>query len=239
MATATTFRRPPYLFTVDQYTRLLDAGIVPEGTELLEGIITVKGHYRDGDIVPYRFTADEYERMVPLGVLREGEKAELIDGEVVARMSHGDPHGLAVEQLDRRLQRLLPDDISVRCQLPIRLPDASQPEPDVVICEPANRRGATHPRPEHLFVVIEVADSSLIDDRKDRTVLYSRYGIPEYWIVNLPDRTVEVYTDPKTPRRGVCAYRTRTDYGPGQEVPVVIAGVRIGAIPVNTILPQA
>ena len=231
----TTVPRPLYRFTVDQYHRLTEAGLIPEGVELMEGIIGVKGDFRDGRLKPYRFDVDQYHRMIDLGILTERTKAELIDGEVVGKMPQGNPHGIAVERLDRRLHRLLPDDCAVRCQCPITLPN-SEPEPDFAVCMTEEQRGTTHPRPEHLYLVVEVADSSLIDDREGRTVLYSRSTIPVYWIVNIPEGIIEVYTDPETPPDADPHYRTRTDYAAGQDVPVVVAGTVVGHIPVAAIL---
>jgi Uma2 family endonuclease len=235
-ATTDTPHRPGYRFTVDQYHRLYQHGIIPEGVELIEGIISVKGHHRNGEPVPFRFSPDEYHRMIEAGILTEDDPVELIRGEVVATMPHGDPHGLAVEALTRRLVRQLPDEYSVRCQLPVVFPD-SEPEPDFVICQPADRRGPSHPRPEHVYIVIEVADTSLHDDQTVRLKLYAEAGIPVYWIVNLEDRQVEVYTDPVTPPAGDPHYRTRTDYQPGQDVPLTVAGTPAGTVPVDALLP--
>ena len=81
--------------------------------------------------------------------------------------------------------------------------------------------------------MIEVADSFLIRDRRDKTRIYARAGIPVYWIVNLVARQVEVYTRPVKAGR----YRSRKDYKPGQHVPVVIAGQQLPPIAVDDILP--
>jgi Uma2 family endonuclease len=86
-------------------------------------------------------------------------------------------------------------------------------------------------------MVGEVADTSLPTDRTIKLRAYARAGIPIYWVVNLVDRQVEVYTDPFTPPTGDPHYRTRTDYGPGQSVPLVVAGATVGSIPVDAVLP--
>jgi Uma2 family endonuclease len=80
-------------------------------------------------------------------------------------------------------------------------------------------------------MVVEVSATSVSVDRRQAN-LYGGCGIPAYWIVNLVDRRVEVYTDP-----GPAGYASRTDYAPGQQVPVVIDGVRRGQIAVDDILP--
>ena len=151
-------------------------------------------------------------------------------------MTQGDPHGLAVENLNPLLLDLVRGRYSVRCQLPVVFPD-SEPEPDFVVCLPAARRGNTHPRPEHVFVVIEVAVTSLHMDRTESAELFAGGGIPVYWIVNLVDRQIEVYTDPVTPPGGDPHYQTRTDYTTGQQVPLVISGQAVGTILVDAVLP--
>lgn len=233
----TTESRPLYRFTADQYEQMLEAGIVSEGTELHDGIVSLDGHGRNGDIVPYRFDLAGYMRMIDLGILREGSPVELIRGEVVCKMTQGYPHGLAVERLNHLFFAALPRSVTFRCQLPIELPDATMPEPDFAVCMTAEQRGAVHPRPEHIFIVVEVADSSLEEDREERTVMYAKYAIPVYWIVNLVDDVIEAYTHPECPAGGPPRYASRTDYAAGQAVPVVIAGTAVGTIPVDAVLP--
>jgi hypothetical protein len=226
-----------YRFTVRQYHRLQEFGLVPEGVELIEGLIVVKGHFRHGEPVPFRFDRVAYRRMLELGVLTEDDPVELIDGEVLAQMPQGDPHAVAIERLDRRFQRLLPDEYAVRCQCPVTLSDTNEPEPDLAVCVPAEERGGLHPRPDQLFVVIEVADSSLTDDRGRKGELYARFGIPVYWIVNLEERRIEVYSDPVSHPGSAPNYVTAQDYRSGQDVPVTINGIPVGVIPVDAVLP--
>jgi Uma2 family endonuclease len=78
-----------------------------------------------------------------------------------------------------------------------------------------------------------VSDTTLARDRGEKLVAYAKGGIPVYWIVNLVDRRVEVYTDP-----GPAGYAARVDFLPGQDVPVVIGGVEVGRIAVSDILPR-
>jgi Uma2 family endonuclease len=88
-------------------------------------------------------------------------------------------------------------------------------------------------------LIAEVSDTSVALDRGRKLRTYARHGIAVYWIVNLIERQVEVYTEPLNPRRGAPVYQTRTDYRPGQKVPVHVAGVVIGSIAVNAVLPPA
>ena len=93
-----------------------------------------------------------------------------------------------------------------------------------------------HPGPGDLALVVEVADSTLQLDRDDKARIYARAGIVDYWIINLVDRRVEVYTDPTGPDPAP-AYRRRDDYGPADAVPLSIAGSPALNIPVAELLP--
>jgi Uma2 family endonuclease len=200
--------------------------------------------FHDGALQPstgpgrYRFTLDQYHRMIEADVLTEDDPVEFLHGEVVPKMPHGDPHGLCIERLDRLFARLLPDEVSVRCQLPVVCGE-DEPEPDFTLCVPSEERNNRHPRPEHVYLVVEVADSSVGIDRTEMAAIYARSGIPVYWIVNLEDGQVEVYTEPNTPTVGNSFYRNRIDVKPGQDLSVVIRGNDLGRLAVSNILPPA
>lgn len=224
MLTPPATRRPAYEFSAEQCDRLRAAGLLPAG-----------GEWTGGGPLPFRFTVAEYRRMIELGILQDGDPAELIDGEVVQKMSKGDPHALAVEALNRLLARALPDDLSLRCQAPITLADG-EPEPDFTVCLPPAARGNRHPRPEHVFVVIEVADTSLAEDRGPTLSRYAGVGIPVYWIVNVADGELEVHSDPITPARGRPVYRRVAVYPHGESVPLEVRGQMVMSVPVSDIL---
>jgi Uma2 family endonuclease len=214
---------------------MIAAGILTGTSDVgLDGGVVVHTG-RNGHPIPYLFSVEEYDQLLSHGIFKSGDPVELIRGEVIAKMPHGDPHGVAVETLNLKLIRLLSDEFTVRCQLPIVFSD-SEPEPDLVICLPTNRRGNRHPRPEQVFLVAEIADSSLRVDCGKRLVLYAEAGIPVYWIVNVGDRRIEVYTEPHRLPGEEPAYQVRTDYLSGQQVPVLVAGAVIGQIPVDAIL---
>jgi Uma2 family endonuclease len=182
-----------------------------------------------------RFTVAEYDRMIRDGTLAESDRLELLDGWIVEKMPHNAPHDSAVFRLRRRLTRLLGDDWLVRVQSSVEL-DASVPEPDIAIVPgPEDRYDQTRPAPKDIVLAVEVAESSLGQDRGSKLQLYARNKIPVYWIVNPVGRRVEVHTLPrggKTP-----TYRQRTEYGPGDVVPVVIGGEDQGTIPVDELFP--
>lgn len=184
----------------------------------------------------YRFRVDQYERMIAAGVLTSEDRVELIDGVVVRKMTQNPPHAAAIDYTVAALRPLLREDWLLREQKPIKLSD-SEPEPDLVILRgPLRLYERRHPRPADLAVVVEVADTTLEFDRRDKGLAYARARIPVYWIINLIDRRVEVYTEPKGGKSP--AYRRRTDYSPDAEVPLVIDGDEVGKIRVRELLPS-
>jgi Uma2 family endonuclease len=144
-----------------------------------------------------RITVDEYEQMIESGLLTEKDRVVLIRGEIVPKMSIGPKHNGTVDRLNRLLNRRVDESAQVRVQSSIRLPD-SEPEPDLTLLRPRDDFYTfANPRPADILLVIEVADSSLEDDREIMRPLYAESGIEEYWIVNLPDQCLEVYRHPQ------------------------------------------
>jgi len=181
-------------------------------------------------------SVDEYLRLIEAGILADAERLELLDGYMVLKMSRNPPHDLALWLTEEAVARLLPAGWFRRNQSSVTTTD-SVPEPDVAVVRGRPRDyAARHPGPADLALVIEVADSSLSQDRNVKGPLYARAAIPVYWIVNVPDRRVEVYTDPTGPAVAP-AYRTRTDFGENDAVPLVLDGVEVGRIPVGDLLP--
>jgi Uma2 family endonuclease len=184
----------------------------------------------------YRFTVEQYEKMVESGVLRSGERAELIEGVVVQKMPQDPPHAVVIEYTLDAVRPHLPTGWRLREQKPIRLGD-SEPEPDIAVVRgPASRYEKRHPRPTDIAAAIEVADSSVQYDRAEKGRMYARAGIPIYWIINLVDRHVEMYSDPRNGKAP--AYRCRKDYGQDDHVPLVIAGRMVGHVAVRDLLPS-
>jgi Uma2 family endonuclease len=147
-----------------------------------------------------RFTIDEYERMIEAGILYEDERVELLEGEIVCIAPIGTPHSGCVDFLNRWFTLHLPPTALVRVQNPIRLEPGSEPQPDICIVRyRADYYRARHPIPEDIFLVIEVADTTLSYDRDVKLPLYAAAGIPEAWIVDLAVGQVLVYW---SPRRG-------------------------------------
>lgn len=183
-----------------------------------------------------RFTVDEYHRLIEVGILTEDDRVELLEGWIVLKMAHNPPHDLAIELAEEALRPRLPAGWRIRIQSAITTAD-SEPEPDLAVALGSPRaRGNRHPGPADLALVIEVADSSVTADRDDKGRIYARAGIACYWLVNLIDRRVEVYTDPSGPVSSP-AYGQRQDCAPADEVPLVIGGQEVARIPVVELLP--
>jgi Uma2 family endonuclease len=185
---------------------------------------------------PRRFSVDEYYRMGEIGLLAAGPRVELIEGEVVETMPPNPPHDGTVAILTRLLFALVPAGWSIRIQLSLRL-STSSPLPDACLAAGDDATYLTrHPGPADVGLIVEVADSSLMDDRRDKGRLYARDGIPECWIVNVPERQLEVHTQPSGPVAAP-AYGDVRVYGPGESVPLDLGGVNLGSIAVDDLFP--
>jgi Uma2 family endonuclease len=179
-----------------------------------------------------RFTVDEYHRMIQAGILTEYDKVELLDGWITPKMTRNPPHDYHLTQAQEALRsRLPPPGWVVRSQCAITLP-ASEPEPDVaVVPGPVSRYRTHHPGPADVTLVIEVADSTLDHDRDIKGAIYAQANLVEYWIVNLVDRIIEVYTIPSA-----TGYLQRQDYALPDVIPLRVAGQVVGQVPVVELL---
>jgi Uma2 family endonuclease len=178
----------------------------------------------------YRMTVDEFERIA--GSLNN-DQVELLDGYVVSRDDMKPPHVLATERLRRRLDRIVPGGYFVREEKPIRIPEFDEPRPDIsVVRGDPELFAQRHPAPEDVVLLIEVSETSLDRDKGKKRLNYARSGIPVYWIVNLVDRQLEVYTSP-----GPDGYQSSQNLKSGQEVAVIVERAEAGRILVVDILP--
>lgn len=184
----------------------------------------------------YPLTVKQYEQMGAAGILTENDRVELLNGFLVSKMAPNPPHATALALLLIVFKRLVPDNWFTRVQDPIEL-DVSLPEPDLVFVRGDPRPfAARHPRPTDISLLIEVADSSLASDRGDKLRAYAANGIVEYWIVNLVDGRVEVYTQPSGPAVAP-SYGSLQSYAAGQAVPLTLDGTAVGSVAVADVLP--
>ena len=158
-----------------------------------------------------RWRRDEYYRMLEVGILHDNERVELIDGEVLERAAEYAPHSTGVGLTQDLLTAAFGRGYVIRVQHPLWLAD-SDPEPDIAVVQGTRRDFATE-HPTSSVLVIEVSHATLAYDRVDKVALYAQAGIPEYWILNLVDRQLEVHRDPEG-----AAYRTRLALRAGDSV---------------------
>ena len=182
----------------------------------------------------HRITVDEYERIGVSGSLDEPERVELINGYMVDKMPKSAEHVFSGRKVIKSFEVRIPPGWSVRKEDPIRIPDFDEPEPDLSIVRGSDEDYVhRHPGPEEVGLVAEVSLTTLDRDRYEKGPAFARGGIPFYWIVNLVDRQVEVYSRP-----GPDGYQTRDVYGVGQSVPVLIGGIAVEPIEVASIFPS-
>lgn len=144
-----------------------------------------------------RFTIEEYHRMIAAGVLDEDERLELIEGEVLQMAAKSLRHVAGVRRVAKVLGRSLGKAVFISTQDPIQIGNASEPEPGLVVAKPsATDYEDHHPTAEEIFLIVEVAETSLNVDRNRKLPLYAKAGIQQFCILNLRDQEVEDYRDP-------------------------------------------
>ena len=146
-------------------------------------------------LTTWHWKRSDYERLVDLGLFH-GKPVELIGGQLLVAEPQGSYHATGISVADEALRAILPSGWYVRAQMPVALDEESEPEPDLAVVSgsPRSYREAHPGRPA---LAVEVAESSLEFDREVKGSLYARAGVADYWVVNLVDRVVEVYRDPR------------------------------------------
>jgi Uma2 family endonuclease len=182
----------------------------------------------------WRFSVEQYHQMVRLGILGDDDPVELLEGWLVYKMPKNPPHRATTKLTRNALEAIISEDWYVDTQEPVTLID-SEPEPDVVIVRGNTRDYLDrHPGAQDIALVIEVSDTTLERDRTSKKRLYARAGIPVYWIINLPEQQIEVYSEPVIEE---VIYQRRQDYALSDRIPVAIAGQIIGHLSVGDLLP--
>ena len=183
-----------------------------------------------------RFSRAEYERLIELGVFQPGEPIELIGGELMVAEPQGPPHYTAIRKTARALEAAFGPGWEVRTEGPIGLDDDSEPEPDVAVV-PGSADDYARAHPSRPALTVEVAESSLAIDRQHKGSLYARAGLPDYWILNLVDRVLEVYREPAPDSAAPFGWRyARREVfdASARVVPLAAPG---SSIPVSRLLP--
>jgi Uma2 family endonuclease len=130
----------------------------------------------------HRFNVNEYYQLGELGIL--DQRTELIDGIILNMEPIGPWHASVVDVLTQVFVEQAHDRFRVRVQQPLDLGPESQPQPDLALCRPGRYRDR-HPTPADIFLVVEVAGTTLDFDLADKRALYAGAGIAEYWVIDL------------------------------------------------------
>jgi Uma2 family endonuclease len=145
----------------------------------------------------HRFSVNEYYRMMETGVLRPDARVELLDGQIIDMSPIGPFHGSVTKQLIQLLTDASKGRWIMAVQDPLRLDDHSEPQPDLLLLKRVSDfYRKRHPQAEDVYLLVEVSDATLEQDRNEKLPAYGRAGVAEVWIVNIPEQTVEVYREP-------------------------------------------
>lgn len=182
----------------------------------------------------YRFTRDEFRKLEESGVLGFDRQFELIHGLLVEIPVANPIHDGCLRRINQRVTKLVPEGYFLQLHGSLALSD-SEPIPDAsVIRGGIEDFDREHPEPSHTAIAIEVSNTSLRFDQKEKRPLYAESDIPVYWIIDVNARQIEVYSDPEPFKM---TYATQAVYKPGDAVPIVLDGQTVATIPVSDLLP--
>ncbi len=175
-------------------------------------------------LTPHRFTVEDYYRMAETGVLAPDARVELLEGEVIDMEPIGPFHGGTVTRLNRLFSDPAGRRWTVAVQNPLRLSRHSEPQPDLMLLRPdPDDYMESHPTAEDVFLLVEVAHTSLDYDRNRKLPAYGKANVLEVWIVNLEEGLIEVYREPH-----FVGYSSKTILKPGETVsPAAFPDLRI------------
>ena len=147
-------------------------------------------------LITYKWSIDEWHELVDSGVL-EGKPIELLDGEIVQMSPEGIPHSYTNDSVVKYLRNILANLADVKESHPITL-DNSEPEPDIAIVRlPETIYKRHHPYPEDIYWLLEISNKTLKIDLEQKSKIYARNNIPEYWIIDLVNNQLIVHTQPE------------------------------------------
>jgi Uma2 family endonuclease len=178
----------------------------------------------------YKFTTAEYYRLYETGLLGAKDRIELLNGELIIMHAIGYRHGQAVTNLNSAFGEQARRRFKISPQNPVELEQFSAPQPDLALVPWTRGNARRHPTPDEVFLIIEVADSSLRYDREEKQRAYAATGIREFWLLNLQNDTLEIYRQPE----GVTYREQITISGDGTASPLEFPDVIIS---LSEILP--
>jgi Uma2 family endonuclease len=142
-----------------------------------------------------QYSAERYFELAECGIIAPDDHVELLEGLIVAMAPQSPPHCATITRVQQALQGKLGLDVVVRVQMSFLAGPRSVPEPDIAVV-PGRAEDYFDKHPSRAHLIVEVAQSSVIQDRITKAAIYARAGIPCYWIVNVRDRCVEVFRGP-------------------------------------------
>ena len=185
---------------------------------------------------PYRLTVEQFETMIDAGVFPDRLRVELLGGVLFRKMTKNDPHNFAVGFLGSVLNRLFEPTWLAQEEKPIILGKLWRPEPDIAVVRgPRERYRKRAPRAEDLGLLIEVCDATYSKDRGIKWRGYAAAGVGTYWIVNLPQKRIEVYALPSGQGK-TAGFQDARFLGTDDEVPLVLDGQERGRIAVRDVV---
>ena len=144
----------------------------------------------------YKWSVEDYHQIIESGVL-EGKSVELLEGEIITVSPEKPIHSSKIDTVADYLRNVLQGKAKVREAHPITL-DNSEPEPDIAIVRfDDNNYASHHPYPQDIYWLVEVSNSTLVKDLEEKSITYARNGIAEYWVIDLPNNKLWVFTQPK------------------------------------------
>jgi len=176
-----------------------------------------KNSFLNSSLPIRRFSIAEYHKMGEVGIFSEDERVELIEGVIIQMPPIGSKHTSTVKELNWLFSnKLSRSEARIGVQDPVILDDVTEPQPDISVLKPKDDAYASaHPRPDDVLLIVEAADTTLEDDRAVKLPSYAAAGIPEVWIVNIPDRRIEVYRIPIGEKEDA-GYKFRVEYREGE-----------------------
>jgi Uma2 family endonuclease len=179
---------------------------------------------------------DEYRQKAALGELGESSPEELLEGNIVRKESQSLRHEASLEAFQQLFKVMLPEGTHARIQQPLDLGE-SKPEPDVAVVRNTLDNYATrHPVATEVSLIVEVADASLAKDRRLKARIYARAGILTYWLLNVMDRQLEIFTNPSGPVQ-MPGYHEHRTYRVEDRISLVIGLSDLGTIRIGDLIP--
>ncbi|NJL42961.1 MAG: Uma2 family endonuclease [Pseudanabaena sp. SU_2_4] len=152
-----------------------------------------------------QITVQEFHQMFEAGILDDSEHVELIAGQIIKMAAKGTPHRATVTRIWKLLETRLGNEVLACPQEPVQLNDYSEPEPDIAVLRPDPLYYEEHhPIPADIYLVIEVADTTLKKDCELKAIAYAQSGIADYWVLDIKARQLHIFRDPD--RNGYLAH---------------------------------